>query len=709
MDYIAHKDGERIQTVLEHLTGTAELAGKFADVFGKYEWGYCCGMLHDIGKYSEEFQYKIKNDTNDQVDHATAGAKLCMEKGGYYSLLAYCIAGHHAGLPDYGNTAISSSLCGRLKKKICDYKVYENEVNIPELKTAPFVVNENKDPEFALSVFMRMIYSCLVDADFLDTEKFMKNNHTRREAGEHMEKLLERLKNYVKPWMENADLNSVNGRRTEILKSCMEKGKEERGLFHLTVPTGGGKTIASFAFALKHAVSQHMDHIIYVIPYTSIIEQNAQVFREILGEENVLENHSNVEYRSSEELSPLQLASENWDKPVIVTTSVQFFESLFANKSSKCRKLHNIANSVVIFDEAQMLPVDYLKPCVAMMEALMDDYRSSIVMCTATQPALDGIFTEHREFMELCPNVKEQFAFFRRVKYRNLGCVSIDNLIGRLQKEKCALCIVNTKKSAQEIYQQLKEEGVYHLSTSMYPKHRKRVFAKIRERLNQNKKCVLISTSLVEAGVDLDFHCVYRQIAGVDSIIQAAGRCNREGKEKAEDSLVFLFDLENTKVAPGQSLQIDITKAILQEVDDISDLESITEYFKRLYHFRKQSLDKKDIIGEFRNHAYNFATAAKEFRIIEEKTRTILIPIEPEAEELLGQLKNQGFSKERMRRASQYCIQVYDKVFGILESAGMVRSISSDMEEFYELTAIDQYTEDMGLNLSVDSGMDLYL
>ena len=217
MEYIARKDGERVQTILEHLTGTAELAGKFADAFGKYEWGYCCGILHDIGKYSEEFQHKIKNGTNAQVDHATAGAKLCMEKGGYYSLLAYCIAGHHAGLTDYGNTAISSSLCGRLKKKICDYKAYEHEVNIPELKTAPFVVNENKDPEFALSVFMRMIYSCLVDADFLDTEKFMKNNHTGREAGEHMEKLLEKLKNHVKPWMENMDLNSVNGRRTEIL------------------------------------------------------------------------------------------------------------------------------------------------------------------------------------------------------------------------------------------------------------------------------------------------------------------------------------------------------------------------------------------------------------------------------------------------------------------------------------------------------------
>lgn len=709
MEYIAHKDGDRIQTVLEHLTGTAQLAGAFADAFGKQEWGYCCGMLHDIGKYSEEFQKKIKYDTNEQVDHSTAGTKLCMEKGGYYSLLAYCIAGHHAGLPDYGNTEIPSSLCGRLKKKICDYQAYQYEVKIPKIETDPFVRKPNKNFDFSLSVFMRMIYSCLVDADFLDTEKFMKNGQTGRNSGQNMEILLEKLENHVQPWLENQDLNSINGRRTEILKACMEAGKEERGLFHLTVPTGGGKTIASLAFALRHAVFHHMDHIIYVIPYTSIIEQNAEVFRNILGEENVLEHHCNVDYDSSEDLKPMQLASENWDKPVIVTTSVQFFESLFANTSSKCRKLHNIANSVVIFDEAQMLPVDYLKPCIAMMETLMEDYRSSMVLCTATQPALDKIFIGERTFVELCPNVKEQFEFFRRVTYQNLGYVPIDQLAGQLQKEKQALCIVNTKKRAQELYRKLKGEGVYHLSTSMYQKHRKRILAQIRERLKQKKKCILISTSLVEAGVDLDFCHVYRQIAGVDSIIQAAGRCNREGQEKAEDSIVFVFDVTDSKIAPSQRLPVDIAKAILQETDDISDLDSITEYFKRLYRFREQSLDKKNIMGKFQEHKYNFETAAKKFRLIEEDTRTILVPVEQEAEELLAELKHQGFSKERMRKASQYCIQVYDNLFKILWDAGMIQEISSDATEFYELVKLDQYTEDMGLDLSVDSGMDLYL
>ena len=709
MEYIAHKDGDRIQTVLEHLTGTAQLAGAFADAFGKQEWGYCCGMLHDIGKYSEEFQKKIKYDTNEQVDHSTAGTKLCMEKGGYYSLLAYCIAGHHAGLPDYGNTEIPSSLCGRLKKKICDYQAYQYEVKIPKIETDPFVRKPNKNFDFSLSVFMRMIYSCLVDADFLDTEKFMKNGQTGRNSGQNMEILLEKLENHVQPWLENQDLNSINGRRTEILKACMEAGKEERGLFHLTVPTGGGKTIASLAFALRHAVFHHMDHIIYVIPYTSIIEQNAEVFRNILGEENVLEHHCNVDYDSSEDLKPMQLASENWDKPVIVTTSVQFFESLFANTSSKCRKLHNIANSVVIFDEAQMLPVDYLKPCIAMMETLMEDYRSSMVLCTATQPALDKIFIGERTFVELCPNVKEQFEFFRRVTYQNLGYVPIDQLAGQLQKEKQALCIVNTKKCAQELYRKLKVEGVYHLSTSMYQKHRKRILAQIRERLKQKKKCILISTSLVEAGVDLDFCHVYRQIAGVDSIIQAAGRCNREGQEKAEDSIVFVFDVTDSKIAPSQRLPVDIAKAILQETDDISDLDSITEYFKRLYRFREQSLDKKNIMGKFQEHKYNFETAAKKFRLIEEDTRTILVPVEQEAEELLAELKHQGFSKERMRKASQYCIQVYDNLFKILWDAGMIQEISSDATEFYELVKLDQYTEDMGLDLSVDSGMDLYL
>ena len=709
MGYIAHKDGERVQTVKEHLEGTAERAGNFAEKFGKREWGYCCGMLHDIGKYSKEFQKKIQENTNDKVDHATAGAQVCKELGGYYPILSYCIAGHHAGLPDYGNTAISSSLCGRWKKKICDYQDYKDEVEIPDLDTEPITFKEDRNMDFSLGTFIRMLYSCLVDADFLDTESFMKNGDTGRNSGETMVTLQNRLKNHISEWLKNTDADTINGRRTEILSHCIKEGKQKEGIFRLTVPTGGGKTVASLAFALEHAVKNHKDRIIYVIPYTSIIEQNAQVFREILGEENVLENHYNVDYESSEEFKPMQLASENWDKPVVVTTNVQFFESLFANKSSKCRKIHNIANSVVIFDEAQMLPMDYLKPCIAMLQELVDSYSVSIVLCTATQPALDSFFSKNELIKELCPRMEEQFLFFKRVNYQNLGRIREDDLLEKLKKENNALCIVNTKKAAQMIYKELQGEGIYHLSTSMYQKHRKRILAQIRERLKQKKKCILISTSLVEAGVDLDFCHVYRQIAGVDSIIQAAGRCNREGQEKAEDSIVFVFDVTDSKIAPSQRLPVDIAKAILQETDDISDLDSITEYFKRLYRFREQSLDKKNIMGKFQEHKYNFETAAKKFRLIEEDTRTILVPVEQEAEELLVELKHQGFSKERMRKASQYCIQVYDNLFKILWDAGMIQEISSDATEFYELVKLDQYTEDMGLDLSVDSGMDLYL
>ena len=455
MGYIAHKDGERVQTVKEHLEGTAERAGNFAEKFGKREWGYCCGMLHDIGKYSKEFQKKIQENTNDKVDHATAGAQVCKELGGYYPILSYCIAGHHAGLPDYGNTAISSSLCGRWKKKICDYQDYKDEVEIPDLDTEPITFKEDRNMDFSLGTFIRMLYSCLVDADFLDTESFMKNGDTGRNSGETMVTLQNRLKNHISEWLKNTDADTINGRRTEILSHCIKEGKQKEGIFRLTVPTGGGKTVASLAFALEHAVKNHKDRIIYVIPYTSIIEQNAQVFREILGEENVLENHYNVDYESSEEFKPMQLASENWDKPVVVTTNVQFFESLFANKSSKCRKIHNIANSVVIFDEAQMLPMDYLKPCIAMLQELVDSYSVSIVLCTATQPALDSFFSKNELIKELCPRMEEQFLFFKRVNYQNLGRIREDDLFEKLKKENNALCIVNTKKAAQMIYKEL--------------------------------------------------------------------------------------------------------------------------------------------------------------------------------------------------------------------------------------------------------------
>lgn len=714
MEYLAHIDGDREQSVKEHLQGTAELAEKFAAKFRKADWGYCCGMLHDIGKYSAEFQKKIKENLDIRVDHSTAGAKVCENLDGCYWLLTYCIAGHHAGLPDLGREGLPSSLLGRLKKRLCDYSAYEKEIEIPQITTPPIAMNPEQDPNFALSVFIRMLYSCLVDADFLDTEQFMNNGTVQRDSGESMDVLLEKLQNYTAKWLINRNDTTIDGRRSEILRNCLEMGKSSKGLFQLTVPAGGGKTVASLAFALQHAVENHMDRVIYVIPYTSIIEQNAQVFREILSSENVLENHSNVDYESSEEFKPMQLAAENWDKPVVVTTNVQFFESLYANKSSKCRKLHNIVNSVIIFDEAQMLPPNYLKPCMAMIEELLQQYGTSIVLCTATQPALQQFLPEKYVARELCPRREEQFRFFERVTYQNIDTVTEEEMAEKLQQEWHALCIVNTRKRAQRLYEQLQGEGVYHLSTTMYPAHRKRVLAEIRERLDdkKGKKCIVISTSLVEAGVDLDFTSVYRELAGVDSIIQAAGRCNRNGERGKEESIVRIFQWEDKEQMSEQRHQIDTTQKLLARGKDITALESITEYFWELYHIKGESLDVKKILEKFDGGDYQFATVAKDFKLIEENSVTVYIDQEPEAKALLQEIRQQGLTKSRMRKAGQYCVSIrkkgeYEKrkmLFEEMRDAGMVEAVDPGAQDFYVLTQEEQYREETGLKLEVELG-----
>lgn len=714
MEYLAHIDGDREQSVKEHLQGTAELAERFATKFGKADWGYCCGMLHDIGKYSPEFQKKIKENLDIRVDHSTAGAEVCSNLGGGYWFLAYCIAGHHAGLPDLGRKGLPKSLHDRLGKKLCDYSAYKKEIEIPQIITDPIGMDRTEDPNFAVSVFIRMLYSCLVDADFLDTEHFMGNGTVQRDSGESMEILLLKLQKYIAKWLKNRDDTKIDGRRSEILRNCLEQGKSPKGLFQLTVPTGGGKTVASLAFALQHAVENHMDRVIYVIPYTSIIEQNAQVFREILGTENVLENHSNVDYENSEEFKPMQLAAENWDKPVVVTTNVQFFESLYANKSSKCRKLHNIVNSVIIFDEAQMLPTNYLKPCMAMIEELMQQYGTSTVLCTATQPALQQFFSEKHVARELCPRREEQFRFFERVTYQDIDTVTEEEMAEKLQREWQALCIVNTRKRAQRLYEQLQGEGVYHLSTTMYPAHRRRVLAEIGERLKDEhgKRCIVISTSLVEAGVNLDFISVYRELAGVDSIIQAAGRCNRNGKRGKEESVVRIFRWNEKENVSGQRQQIDTTKNLLEEGRDITALDNITEYFRRLYHIKGESLDMKKILEKFKDGDYQFATAARDFNLIEENTVTVYINKEPEADALLQEIRQKGLTRAFMRKAGQYCVNVrkkgeYEKrdmLFEKMYRAGMLEAVVPDAKDFFMLTQEEQYREDTGLKLDVELG-----
>lgn len=707
MKYLAHiNDKGEEQLLKQHLEGTALRCGQFADRFGAYEWGYCCGLLHDIGKYSSKFQGRL-HGSGESVDHSTAGAKLCWDKKGMYQFLSYCIAGHHAGLPDTGgvsDTGTRGTMTGRMKKKLENYQAYEKEIEVPLLKNPPFQPVKEEHAGFFFSMFIRMLYSCLVDADYLDTELFM-NGKEVRDCGESIPILYEKFASSISGWLGNRDPETINGRRTEILKHCLQMGEAPKGLFRLTVPTGGGKTISSLAFALRHAKEHHMDRIIYVIPYTSIIEQNAKVFSDILGADNVLENHCNVDYESSEELKHMQLAAENWDKPIIVTTNVQFFESMFSNKSSKCRKLHNIVNSVIIFDEAQMLPSDYLKPCISAIQQMLRYYRSSVVLCTATQPALRNLLSQEIKVTELCPRMEEQFAFFKRVTIKNLNKLSEEELIQRLESEEQALCIVNTKKSAQRIYQSIKNKGVYHLSTSMYPAHRKRVLDEIRERLKKQEKCVVVSTSLVEAGVDLDFQTVYRQLAGADSMIQAAGRCNREGRRPSSQCFTYIFKLDIKESVPGQRQQIEVAESLLSDNRDLEELETTERYFEMLYHFRGDSLDKKEILTKFDRGNFQFFTVGKEFRLIEENTKTILIPKEEEAKEILEELRIKGFTKEGMRKAGQYCVNVYENDFRKMFAAGMLGEISEDLkDDYFALRDTGQYTDEMGVDLSIGYG-----
>lgn len=706
--FLAHisEDNLREQSILDHLKGTANLAGGFASAFGAGDWGYGCGLLHDIGKYSDSFQKRLHGGKI--TDHATAGAKELYQKNNYVG--AYCISGHHSGLLDGGSAADTggeATLKGRMQKELDDYQEFRNEVTIPAFKTPP--LKPLGRGGFSLSFFIRMLFSCLVDADYLDTEAFMTDGCAGRGKFDSIETLFERLYLHVESWLKNEEFSTVNGRRTEILKACLEKGKEEQGIFRLTVPTGGGKTVSSLAFALQHARKHQLDRVIYVIPYTSIIEQNAQVFKEILGDGNVLEDHCNVVYEDPDKLNKIQLAAENWDCPVVVTTNVQFFESLFSNKSTKCRKLHNMADSVIIFDEAQMLPVNYLKPCIQAISELVYNYHSTVVLCTATQPSLQSFFPPQLNAAEICPRVQEQYDFFRRTVFRNVAEIAEAELTEQLKEHTQVLCILNSRKGVQRIFGMLQEEeGTYHLSTFMYPRHRKKLLTIIRDRLDKGLPCRLIATSLVEAGVDFDFPSVFRELAGVDSMIQAAGRCNREGRRQKETCVTTIFTLdkaEENHIPQSLKLPVSVSGQVAEKYDDIASLEAIADYFNRLYHFRGEGLDAGNIVEQMeegrRSMLFPFATVAKQFRLIENDTITILIDREPEAQLLAERIRRGEYSRQLIRDTGQYCVNVYEQDFDKLNGAGRLEAIAPG---FYVLRNKEQYSEEMGLQIQVERG-----
>lgn len=709
--YLAHISAQgQTQSVFEHLCGTAALAKDFARPFGGEEQAKLAGMAHDIGKYSEAFQKRLQG-AHIQVDHSTAGAVECWQRGQPFA--AFAVAGHHGGLPNGGSQTDGpdqATLWGRIKRKergpLESYEAWMQEVTLPQAGVTDFM--ERSGPEWVF--FTRMLYSCLVDADFLDTEAFMEGQ-SREKNETSIEQLWNKLQGYISGWFPPK--GELNRQRCQILEQCIQQAeKRAPGLFSLTVPTGGGKTVASLAFALAHARRHGLRRVIYVIPYTSIIDQTAEVFRDILGEENVLEHHSNILYDLEGEADPhtvrLANATENWDMPVVVTTAVQFFESLYACRSSQCRKLHSIAGSVVIFDEAQMLPIPYLRPCVWAISQLVKDYGVSAVLCTATQPALEPTF---REFLpkapiqELCAPDTCKWEAFRRVSFQQAGSLTWDDLAARLNAHSQVLCIVNTRKAAQEVYRRLDGTGIFHLSTLMYPNHRKQQLIEIRRRLKEELPCRVVSTSLIEAGVDVDFPTVFRELAGLDSILQAAGRCNREGTRSADESVVYIFEGEE-KAPPLFSTAIGAGKYIMAHHEDIASHVAIHDYFSELLDLKgKEAQDKERILPLMQSAFFPFRTVAERFRLIDTPTRTVYIPLGAGAE-LVAQLRSGGGGRNLFRKLGQYGVSIYDKHFAALDQAGDLEILENGAA-ILRNTAL--YSEKTGLSLNADSGKGLFI
>ena len=702
--YLAHRatDG-REQTVLEHLEGTAKLCAASARLFQAEEQGQLAALTHDVGKYSGAFQRRLLED-GPKVDHSTAGAFECWKLGQPFA--AFAVAGHHGGLPDAGSRTDdpdSGTFFGRMNRagqgKLEDYSIWQSEVSLPA-PPPPAI----KDPMTDGMFFTRMLFSCLVDADYTDTGTFMDGPANEATPTASMEQLWAMLQQSISGWFPPK--GELNTQRCAILAQCMREGAQQKpGLFTLTVPTGGGKTVASLAFALAQARAQDRKRIVYVIPYTSIIEQTAQKFRDILGPDNVLEHHSNVQYDIGDEATPQSLhmarATETWDMPVVVTTAVQFFESLYSCKPSQCRKLHNLAQSVIIFDEAQMLPLPYLRPCVWAISQLVRHYGASAVLCTATQPALEPLFREFAPELpitELCPAPVFQWDTFRRVTFRRAGILNYDELTAQLQGREQVLCIVNSRKSAQEVFARLTGHGNFHLSTLMCPAHRRAQLEEIRRRLAEGLPCRVVSTSLIEAGVDVDFPAVYREEAGLDSILQAAGRCNREGKRATMDSVVTVFRGEG--ILPQLfATAIGAGRYVMEHWGDIASPEAIHAYFSTLLELKgTQAQDAQGILPLMQSELFPFRMVAERFHLINSPTVTVYIPV-GEGAALVERLRGGEHSRELYRQLGQYGVSIYQGHFNRLDQAGALERLEDGSAILNDLQL---YNKDTGLDLEAE-------
>ncbi|CAG9932586.1 CRISPR-associated endonuclease Cas3'' [Candidatus Nitrotoga arctica] len=718
----------------KHLRDVAKLAADFAAGFDSSDWASIAGLWHDLGKYSTEFQRYIQTVSGydrenahieggapGRVDHSTAGAIYAVRQFDKHGrILAYLIAGHHAGLPDW-----DSADTGR---KALSFRLEKSQLldRIPTQAIPQNILMQSKPPskvcggENGFHLWVRMLFSCLVDADFLDTEFFMDKG--KNQARQQFPALAEMLPIFNRAMeakvaqliVEQSAETPVNRIRADVLAQCRKQAALSPGMFSLTVPTGGGKTLSSLAFALEHAKHHSKDHamrrIIYAIPYTSIIEQTADVFRGIFGRDDIVEHHSNFDV--DRETTRSRLAAENWDAPLIVTTNVQLFESLFAARTSRCRKLHNLVNSVIVLDEAQLLPPEFLQPILDTLNLLTTHYGVTIVLSTATQPALNTVKDNFgRTTRKGLNNVREIIADVDGL-YADLERVEVqipadfnqptdwESLAAELCHHDTVLAIVNTRKDCRELWE-LMPKGTLHLSALLCGAHRSAIIADIKERLKCGEAVRVISTQLVEAGVDLDFPVVYRALAGLDSIAQAAGRCNREGALKGKGKVVVFVP---PKPAPRGLLRFgeDATKDVWHKRPEKPlARELFTRYFNRFLSM--PNLDEHDIAGSLKCGSgleVQFRTAAEKFRLIDDReTQAVFVRYNAESNKLIQQLNQIGPKRDLMRKLQRHSVTIYRHDLNRLLQNGDIKAIEN-YPDLYAQVGDTLYHKKTGLLLA---------
>jgi len=722
--YLAHSHDqlpeEEWHELRRHLEDVARRAAEHAEPFGAAKWALLAGLWHDLGKYHPRFQSYIRGRASSGGDHAAPGALLAREKAAdeRFLPLAFAIAGHHAGLANLASGERPTPLKIRLRDAALLLDEVKGHVpaellaaelpEIPErLRQQTRKPGEIEALRRALEFWVRFVFSALVDADYLDTEAFYRRGERERETAgrETVPVLRARLDAHVDRLAAGSPATEVNRLRARVLEACRERAELEPGLFSLSVPTGGGKTLAAMAFALRHAEEHGLRRVIAVIPYTSIIEQNAAVYRDALGETNVIEHHSNLDPET--ETPRNKLASENWDAPIIVTTAVQFFESLFSNRPSRCRKLHNVAGSVVLLDEAQTLPIAFQMSILEALRELTENFGCSVVLSTATQPAFERreeVFEHGLEGVrEIAPDPAELAQRLRRYRVewpvRASGSkpepVVWEELAEAIQGERQVLAIVHRRDDARELAQHLPEEGRFHLSALMCASHRLEVLGRVKAALDRGEPCRLVSTQLVEAGVDVDFPVVYRALGGLDSLVQAAGRCNREGWLEAGRLVVFRAP---TKPPPGTpSHGLESTEVLLAKNSDGIDLADpgvMAEFFRLLF-----AKEEPDVHGvESCRAELKFASVAEKFRLIDNYSVPVVVPHGLSAERL-SRFREEGPSRERLRALQPYVVNVAPWQLERLVAAGALELVH-DM--VYALGPGWQHLYDRAFGLRLD-------